>query len=307
MAFGDKVASDSRAAGGGEWIRYFRDEETQIRIIPAEAVNRQGRTVYGTAAWPQEYEHFDISIPTSFPCTEEDDCIGCTSDSKEVRDKKRRIYFHALDAEGAPRIYRMGPQLYNRLKMKEQRALSKDPKNLQPLSDRDYIILRTGQKLNTEYDAEPGEAYEVDFPEELPDIAEALQSAYDDAVEASENFADEDLEEEEEPIRARTSKKRASPEPEEAPRKKKIARTKVVQDEDEEEEEAPAPRKRAAKKNEPAPEEESEGLGDNPTEEEMHGASTADLRDYLTRFEIEFPPRAPRRRLIEIALANPPF
>ena len=367
MAFGDKIASDYKDTGGGEWIRGFKDDETQIRIMPAVNVNRKGHDVYGSSAWPQEYEHFDRDLQIGYPCTGEDDCVGCNHSDKQVRATKKKIYIFALDEDGTPRIFRMGPMLYKRFKVKEQRQLAKNPKNLQPLSDRDYIVLRSGKGMNTEYDCEAGdEVYEVEWPDddELPDLAESLQQAYDDAVDiyegenlpradeddeddaprarkksAARKRAPESEEDEEEtprPRRKAATRKRA-PEPEEdedeeeieeepkprkktATRKRAAAKPEPEEDEDEEDEEEPAPRKRAAKrgglssakksKAEPEPEEdeeESEGLGHNPREDDIRAASTADLRAYLDEHDIEYPPRAPRKRLIEIAIDTPPY
>lgn len=305
MAFGKKVASDVRESSG-DWIRRFQDGETQIRICPMTGENQRGEVVVGTLAWPQEKEHFDEASKIAFPCTGDSDCIGCNSGDKKVRDRSAKIYMIALDEEGDARIFKIGRKLYKSFKAKEQRLLSKDGSSSQPLSDRDYLVVRSGSGFDTEYEAEAGEVYEMDFPdvEEYPSISDALLEAYNDAADI---YGEEGIEvEEEEPRPARKASRKAAAK--KAPSRKKAAAKAEPEDEDEEEveEEEPKPVKKAAKrapakKAETEPEEEDEGdfqLGDEPTEAELELATTEDLKAWLTENDIEFPPRAPRRRLI---------
>ena len=289
MAFGKRVASDVRDSGGN-WVRRFMDGVTQIRILPAEAVNSRGAKVYGTSAWPREREHFDSEMRATFPCLGNSECVGCSHPDKEVSKAKAVTYVFALDEEGTPHIYKMGNQLYKRFKIKEQRLLAKDPSNLQPLSDRDYDVTRDGKGLDTEYDAEAGETYEVDLPDEdeLDDLDEILTEEYEDAVRF---YSGGEEDEEPEPPRKRARAKKAASRPKPEPK----------EDENEDEEEEPKPKRKkaaAAKKTAAA----EGGLGSEPTMADIEAAGTEDLRTFLTDVGEEFPPRAPRKRLATLAM-----
>ena len=185
MRFGQAASDYTPAESGGEiWIRTFKDPATQIRICPAERVNEKGKTVYGSNAWAMEREHYEQSIG-AFPCAERFGvaCVGCSDPDESVSQKSRKYYLNAIDEKGQLRVYKMGVKLYKVFKAREQRALSVDPTNLQPLSDRDYIINRMGKGLETEYDPEPGDKYEVEFPEPH-DIDQILTDRYAAAEEA---------------------------------------------------------------------------------------------------------------------------
>lgn len=261
------------------WILKFPKGETLVRICPAEATNAQGKTVYGTDAWPTEREHYDEDLKSAYPCAERFnmECVGCKHPDKKVRDRSRAYYINVLDQDGNNRIYKMGVKLYKIFQGREQRALGRNPDNKQPLSDRDFIIIRTGSGMNdTSYDPEPGEAYPVDggWPENLHDIKAILRSKYAAAVEFYSGGA---------PVES------SEPEPADEP--------------------APAKRvSRAAKTEEPAAEPEPIWFK-NPTAEDLEDATSEELKAFLTRRETEFPPRAPRARLLALAkeLLQPPF
>lgn len=320
MAFGKKVASDAREATG-DWIRRFQDGETQIRICPMENVNAKGEEVVGTTAWLQEREHFDKNLSIAYPCTQDKDCIGCNSEDKRTQKTQAKVYIIALDEDGEARIFKMGRKLYRSFKAKEQRLMSKASSSNQPLSDRDYIIIRSGAELNTEYEAEAGDVYEVEFPDpaDYPSINQALLDEYNEAAamygEDGLDVDEDEEDEEDEPAPRKRAAKKSAPAKKAATRKRAEPEPEEDEEDEEEAEEKPASRKRAAKKSapakkvveEPEDEEEVEGLPTEATDEEISNASTAELQDWLEAKGIEFPPRAPRKRLVSIALEAPRY
>lgn len=273
-----QVASDYVPAAYDEddvWIRKFPPGETLVRICPAEGVNEKGQKVFGAEAWPTEREHYDEDLKSAYPCAERFgvECVGCKHPQKRVRERSRAYYLNVLDAEGNNKIYKIGVKLYNTLLGRQQRAYGRDPDNKQPLSDRDIIVIRTGtDKNNTSYDPEPGDAYEVEWPEKIFDIAEILKGKYAAAVEfygGGSAAADDDADEP--PAKA-------------------------------------APTRIARKAPEPA--EDAEPIWfKNPKVEDLEDATSEELKAFLRKREVEFPEKAPRARLFAAAkkVLEPPF
>lgn len=324
MKFGDTASDykeDQDANADEVWVRYFKDAETKFRFMPFEARNRKGQMVQGCDAYPTEREHFHPKIG-SFPCVKDKGatCHGCEDSNERVRNRSRKYYFPAIDSEGLVRIFKMGPKLFQRFQAREARAGT--------LIDRDFFVLKTGSGLNTEYEIEPGEKYEIDFEsdygdQEVPDIPHILEGRYEAMVDFYTKAPDVDPDEPaegHEDVRE-TGRKlgsgRGEAEPEEAPKTSgrlptKKAASKPDPEPEPEEEPAPAPRKAAAKKTatrkpapEPEPEPEEEPADDGnavvfTTKEDIIDASTAELKDYLDQADVEYPARAPRERLIKM-------
>ena len=265
---------------GEIWIRRFKDPSTQIRLCPATRVNREGKKVYGTEAWWSAREHYDDGVG-AFPCTEDDDCVGCKDPSERVNKRTRTYYVNALDARGELRVYKMGSTLFKTFQGREARMLSNDPDNLQPLSDRDYIINRMGKGLNTTYDPESGERYPVDFPDEVHDIEAIIAERYEQAERA---YAGE------EPAPTRTENatdtpRRRSEVQDDPPKRSGLRSTKPAAEAEESD-------------NEPA---EPDVLPENPTPEQIENAETAQIKQWLGRYEVEYARNAPRVRLVDLA------
>jgi hypothetical protein len=313
-----QLASDYVPTEGDDvWIRRFKDPSTQIRICPAEGVNEKGEKVYGTDAWPTAREHYDDAAG-SFPCDESlggsmAECDGCQDENERVNKRNRTYYINALDEGGEYRVFKMGSTLYKTFKNREARMRSVDPSNHQPLSDRDYLINRMGKGLQTNYDPEAAEKYEIEFdPERYYDIeailvaraeqAHAIYSGEEQAVgETKARLDEEDVAPEVDttpPPRTRIgTARKAAAEPAPAPAKKTAA-------------------KRAAPKTAPAPEPEDDagsqnGVPDFSTADDIDDAETTEIRAWLESNTVEFPARAPRRLLVSMAkeflAANPPF
>lgn len=287
--FGQLASDYVPADTDGVWIRRFKDPSTQIRIAPATGVNEHGDKVYGPEAWPTEREHYDDQAG-SFPCVQRfgEECIGCNDPSKEVRDRRRQYYVNALDDKGELRVFKFGATLYKTFLARHQRAVARTPENRQPLSDRDYIINRMGKGLDTTYDPEPGDPYDVDFPAELHDIPEILGEMYEKAERIYNGEEESDRP---------------------APKKAR----------DEDEEAAPARKTTAARRTgtgsvgqekaaEPDPEEVTK-LTRKSLDADVDAADTDVIKAFLDREDIEIPPRTPRAKLVKLAkdLLEPPF
>lgn len=223
---------DRRGDDDEVWIKGFKDGMTTIRIPPEPK----------TVKWTTYREHYDEGMGY-FPCCEAKDCVGCTDTNPKVRDRSRRYAINALDSEGRVQVYKIGSRLYRTLQGREQR--------LGTLSDRDYIIVRTGQKLETNYDVDPGEKYDIDWPEpdELHDIMAVLGAKYESTAALYNGGAENQSEPEPE-----------AEEPKANPRMRKAAPVA----EPESEPDKPAPRtnpraKKTAATAEPEPVEEDEG------------------------------------------------
>lgn len=272
--FGTTASDYQPDENAGEiWIRRFKDASTQIRICPAAGENKEGKKVFGTDAWITAREHYDDGVG-SFPCTEDDTCVGCKDPSPKVTKRNRTYYINALDSTGTLRVFKMGSTLYKTFQGREQRMLANDPKNLQPLSDRDYIINRMGAGLNTTYDPESGDKYEVDFPTELYDVQAIITERYEMAERA---YAGE------EPAATQTAKKAEASE-DKPKRGLRIATRNEEPSEPNDNELAEPPK-----------------LPSNPTPEQIEDAETPQIKEWLDRMEVEYPSRAPRLRLVNLA------
>lgn len=252
-----QTADDYQAGSSDEvFIRTFKEAMTKIRIAPMTATNARGKEVTGSAAWPTAREHYKDDLG-SFPCIEIDACVGCTDEyvnksGGAVSARSRKYYFDALDEQGNMRVYKIGPKLYQILKGRDQR--------LGTLSDRDYIIHHMGSGLETSYDPEAGEKYDIDFVQaDLHDIPSILTRRYQSVKDEYEGAIEEDTPD------------------------------------------LPADNGHIpAKKAEPK-KETGEWVTHDPTDVEIEAMDTGEIKTFLDAREVEYPSRAPRARLIEMA------
>ena len=302
MALGDLI--DPPVFDSDEiYIRRFKDPVTRIRIMPAVGIKRKGGDlveVFGTEAWPSELEHYHDTIK-SFPCVQPhgETCGGCSDPSERVRKRSRQWYFNAIAEDGSVHPYKMGITLKEVLARRE--ANHPDGPVAQPLSTKDYIINRIGADLQTKYDPDVGETYPVDFSSVEPyDIADILRKQ---AAKAAEYYAVEVpaamAAEMEEPPHGHIPVLSAPP----GRITPKSAATKAVPAAAAE----PVSTTQAAVLSVPTPS--SNGWGESPSEEQIDAADSAQLKAWLDKMEVEYPSRAPRARLIEMAKekAAPPF
>lgn len=302
FVFGQTYAADAPTGelSGNTWIRKFPQGTTLFRIFPAYAEGKDGTELYGCYAWPWEWEHYDAGVGVSYPCMRKynQDCKGCASDNERVSKRSKQFYINALDEQGNLRIYKMGQRLWEAFERRQKKLMAADPTELQPLSQRNYSVDRSGKDLGTIYELEAGDKYPVDFPEEYPSIPQALADAYNEAMEkykggtpvGDDDDIDDDDDGDEAAGVAGLSKPAASPLGTHSGAANADGTVKVQE-----------PKKAEA----PAEEE----LPDDPTPEQIAHASTPGLRAWLTAHEVEFPPRAPRSRLMAILAKElePPF
>lgn len=306
--FGQPAADYEETRGAAEtdevWIRNFKNPNTRIRICPARGVNKHGKEIEGTDAWPHEWEHYEPSVG-SFPCDESPTCPGCTDPDEKVRKRSGKYYFNALDEKGYVRVYKIGVKFYRVMQNREQR--------LGTLSDRDYFVNKFGTGLDTTYELESGEKYDVDF-EQVPlhDIQAIITARYNAAVaayngeDAGAAAADDTPREErigvpETPTRivpASASTERITP-----------AKAEPQDDAPQSSPSWSETGSQAAEHKETPPSQLPD-WGPNPTEEQINNAETGVIKLWLDSMEVEYPSRAPRQRLIKAAVdksAEPPY
>lgn len=192
MKFTTKPGATVRQSNG-RYLKTFKAGETTLRFLQE------------TTEMEEYFEHWMDG--QSFPCTRDrDTCPGCTSESEKVRSASRRYGTNVLlKATGQVTAFKVPATLYKRLELREQRHGT--------LTDRDYIVIRTGSNLDTEYDLESGDVYGVDVESLLAsaeDINDILLDVYRSV------FGDDDLpapeEEKPKPVKKAAAKK-AAPKP----------------------------------------------------------------------------------------------
>lgn len=287
-----KPASESE---GMAWVRGFREGETLVRILQP------------TKDWWKFPEHYSPKLGF-FACnsaTNEADpveCIGCSDPAERVRNRSFKFAFNAVDKDGRIRVFKLGSGMRKKL-LKREQALGSDI-----LQRRDIKVIRIGSSFGeTEYDYEWGDEYALDNPpgeDELNDLGEVITESYWEAVKKSqEDDSEPDTEPHEAPDdegepQAEKPARKSAPAKKAAPAAKKTA--------------APA-KKTAAPRQEPAVEDATpdepgpdgeEGDVIDPNEAVANMVDRArqwepdDIRDALTEAGIEFPPRAPKPRLL---------
>lgn len=171
--------------------------------------------------WFGFYEHWDETIRKSYPCIE-GQCPGCATDAR----RSFRYVANALDVEKDKVIALLMPKdLVNRLTARYERY--------ETLMDRDYELFRSGDGLDTVYDATPEAPKKRALSKyELIDLGDALQKVWDSVWGGN---GDDDDDDEEETPRSR-SRSRQSARSASATRGKKDRRSKVEEEEPEEDE-----------------------------------------------------------------------
>lgn len=289
-----------RGSDDDVWVKGFRSGDTTIRILTP------------TPEWITYREHYSRDIKAFFPCTEDSECRGCSSPEEATRKRSRKYAVNCLDTEGRLNVFKFGSRMFRQLKGREERAKT--------ITNRDYTIMKSGQGMDTTYDVEAGEKYEIDDLPELIDIVPLLEAAYDraealfDGEEKETVEEDEEPEEEAAPARRIAPAKKTTAAKKAAPAKKAATRRPEPEPEEEEEEEPPArpaarktaakkaapAKKAAARKPEPEPEEEEEAEPESG-EVNFEDMSTKEIKDWLDEQGVEYPETAPRSQIVKIA------
>ena len=264
------------------WLKGFKEGETKVRPWPKPV---------GT--WVSYREHYDPNAKRFYPCCEQPDCVGCTSEFERVRNRPRKWIMPAIDAEGRLQYFKMGARTFRKFKSREQR----DPEG--GLSGRDWLVVRTGSGFNdTEYDVDPGEKYKFKFkdvesePLSNDELMLVLGQKYDDFVadslgEDREDDVDKWNEPEKKPAKKTESPKEAA--------KSSTRRVGESNGGDPDGEPQDAAR------------DEDEDLGKDPSDEDIEGAPTSVIKRWLAAREVPVPTRTTRAQIVKLAKEYVPF
>lgn len=170
MGFGSKAGENvrddiKRSSGQGNFMKNVQDGK-DLRV----------RFLQDPEDWYKFREHYSEETKF-FPCTQDDACPGCNSDSEKLKKSSRRYAASVLDVkEGKVICLKMPVDLANRV-------TSKCDRNGGTLLDRDYTLIRTGKGLDTTYDVEAEDKTVIDVsryekidPEPL--LVESFEEAF---------------------------------------------------------------------------------------------------------------------------------
>ena len=167
MQFGSKrkdAPAESEAGSTGRYLRNFKAGETKVRFLEE------------TEDWIVFREHY--LGKQSFPCTgERDTCPGCTHPDEDVQraGRKYACNVYLVDVEKTL-PFRIPVSLAKSMDMRSE-------KNGGTITNRDYVVMRSGKGLDTEYDVDSDERYSLDIAGLLKDgmkIEELLEESYNE-------------------------------------------------------------------------------------------------------------------------------
>lgn len=146
MQFGQRKAdAPPIMEGSGNYLRNFKDGDTLIRFIEE------------TDDWIVFREHYTTDR-RSFPCTEDrDTCPGCTSDVESVQRANRKYATNVW----LPKVDQVLP--FRIPITLAKRVFSRAERNEGIVTNRDYVIMKSGKGMDTEYDIEADDKYAVDL------------------------------------------------------------------------------------------------------------------------------------------------
>lgn len=163
MQFGQKKKDAPDA--GGTYLRRFKKGETKVRFLDE------------SDDWNAYREHYTPDRK-SFPCTEEDTCPGCTSENDSVRKASRKYATQVLLVKQQIVLpFSVPISLSDRLAVRAER-------NGGTLTNRDYVVLRSGDGFDTEYDVDQEDKYPVDLADLRKKITVEIQDCHKEAFEA---------------------------------------------------------------------------------------------------------------------------
>jgi len=165
MKFGTAKKNISEGPRDADWLRNFKAGDTKVRFIEE------------CDDWIVYREHFMEG--KSFPCTQDrNTCPGCLSTDDQVSRASRKYATNVLMPEtGYVVPIKMPVTLVNRLVARAER-------NNGTITSRDYIIIKDGKGLETTYDVEQDDKYDVDtdaLKRQAKDIESILTQSYVDA------------------------------------------------------------------------------------------------------------------------------
>jgi hypothetical protein len=164
MEFGTRVKDAVETDGDGSYLRNFAPGDTTVRFC--EELDE----------WIKFWQHFNEEDKRSYPCTgDRSTCPGCNSEN--VKEAKASLHYGTTVKLIDRDVYmpmRMKVSIYKKMKTRSER-------NDGTILNRDYIIIREGKGLETEYDVEADKVYNIsskELKDNLFDIAEILKNSF---------------------------------------------------------------------------------------------------------------------------------
>jgi hypothetical protein len=163
MRFGQRSADVSDSEG--KYLRAFKKGDNLVRWL--EEIND----------WTRYYEHRKNN--KGFPCTgDQQTCPGCSSPDEDVQDGRKKYATYVW-------FVKMNKVLPVKVPSSlRDRMVTRAERNDGTVLNRDFVVIRSGSMLDTEYDVDKDEAYDVDIKAKLKEspftVQEALEAAYRD-------------------------------------------------------------------------------------------------------------------------------
>jgi hypothetical protein len=163
MQFGTRAAETPDTVSG-DYLRNLKDGDTKVRFLQE------------VDDWIGYWEHYKGK--QGFPCTGDRlACPGCVDDDERVRKANRKWGTNVLLVD---RGVVLPMKLTNSIKKKME---TRSARNDGTILTRDYTLMKTGSGLETEYDVEQDEKYQIDVSahaESISDIQAILVSMYEE-------------------------------------------------------------------------------------------------------------------------------
>lgn len=252
----------------GAYLRTFKKGDTRVRFLTE------------IEDWVQFREHYSVD-GKSFPCTKDrSTCPGCTDENEKVSRSTNRYAVNAiLVKNGQVYAFKMGKSLVDRLSMRSER-------NGGTIVNRDYVIIRSGDGLETDYDVEQEDKSPVnlkEYKDQLVNIEEVLEANFNEA------FGDEE----------KPAKKAAKPRKDDDDDDTPVARASKRGSWKDEEEEVP-PSKPAAAKSAAKQEEDDEDF----SEDDIRKMKRPELLDLYAKAGIDADDDMSTRELAEFLISK---
>ena len=166
VTFGVKKSEAPASNTSGVWINAFKSGETVVRFVDE------------IDSWTQFTEHYN-SDGHWYPCTKDNTCTGCSSDSEKERKKSTKYATNVyLTKTGDVRAYKIPVTLANALERRAER-------NNGTITNRDYAILKSGSGMETTYDVDQEQKYDLDINDlrkQGADIEDLLRERFEEVV-----------------------------------------------------------------------------------------------------------------------------
>ena len=154
MKFTSKRGDVSDAEVSGNYLRNFKNGTTTIRFLQE------------MDEWDKYREHYTLD-GKSFPCIKgEGNCPGCNHENEKVSKSSRKYATNVYFVEpGLVLPVRIPITLAKRLETRAER-------NGNTLLTRDYVVIRKGSGMDTDYDVDQDEKYAIDTAAKLKEGAD---------------------------------------------------------------------------------------------------------------------------------------